>query len=1327
MTRRNLLRVVVYLPPLLLAVLMLAFAGLWYTEPGTRLLVSRLLPLVEGLSVEHVSGTAANRLRVTNLRYQSPQIDITLAAGGFAIDGYALLGARVGISRVDIDGLQIAWRNAETPEDGSEPAGIPVPIDIRPASILDIKVSVDGGAPIAIDELSGSVALRRTSISAEIDTLRQADLAVTGALAIELMQPTVISGRYRTLSAPVAAAGTFDVEPDDILMTADLTAPYPATVKARLRNFERIELDATSAHGHVNARGDLALRDGPAVQLQLQGDVMKQPIEGDLTARLGDSPAADLSLLHASGANTIAASLRGASLKLDAGLEGLSSLVPGLSGSAGANVVLDVRSLTLDGSASASGLAFDGTPLGRGDLRFDGTVAATTFDAEWQREAMTANLGGEIAVEGGDVTVRLSRSVVTTGEIEFMLTRATTLRFDDGRPSLGEACWASSLGQGELCLFEADLGERVEAGFRINDLDVRGVSVPEAAGRLEMQGGIVQARASAALLNVGERIFNDVSIRADGPIDALAIEANAETPWNDQTALLNARLIVDPANVNIEALTFNHANNRLEASGRLDIDTRQLTAEIEGSWLGQPVSGDIAFDTDGLTGNATARVGDDASLSLAAEANSLDVAFVIDSLQALDKQAYGAVEGGAVIKLEPQSVSAWLNARQLYYGANDIESLTATAIGGSNQPVHVAVGLGGITAGGVWLGNGLATAIGTLSDLNLTALLQSDSWRFETSAQAAIDGSSVDGRIESGELDAIGRTWNINAPVEFRVTDGTADTSPHCWQGETSALCVTAARYDRQSAEFRASLNKAPIRIRGLPWAPEVNIDGEADLDIEISARAPFGANNVTANATLDVQALAVRYFDEETMDWRLTGEAEVAAGVLEASLVARADDQNHVNLSASIPDLTEPTRYRANANLESNTLSVVTAFVPSLDRAEGTIGASARVDTSGSQPIADFRVAVEEGASIVVPAAGIEVQNIAFNARGDADRITLSLSGRSGDGMINVDGEVASPLSSDRRLTAAVRTDRFRAANRQDIALVTSADVEVNYQRRATQVRGKVTVNDGKFTTAGLGARTRSISSDVVVVSRPPESSLIGPLELKLDFDIEQFAVDLYGLKGGVEGNLSLTQQPPAARRATGNVNLVSGTFERYGQKFLVERGRLIFAGPIATPLVDVVSVREIVESDRTVRVTLLLSGPANNLKSSISASPAMSESQALSYLVLGRPLESTERSEEDMLGAAALALGLRQARVITEELRESLGLEELTITSSGFDSTSIIGGKRFGDDLYIEYAYDIMGRIGGVTVEYQLTDRLSLQTRSGEATSMRLVYSIE
>ncbi|NIQ94195.1 MAG: hypothetical protein GWN87_08295, partial [Desulfuromonadales bacterium] len=87
----------------------------------------------------------------------------------------------------------------------------------------------------------------------------------------------------------------------------------------------------------------------------------------------------------------------------------------------------------------------------------------------------------------------------------------------------------------------------------------------------------------------------------------------------------------------------------------------------------------------------------------------------------------------------------------------------------------------------------------------------------------------------------------------------------------------------------------------------------------------------------------------------------------------------------------------------------------------------------------------------------------------------------------------------------------------------------------------------------------------------------------------------------------------------------------------------------------------RSITTTNGDVKVTLTISGPANNIQSQITSAPPMSDANALSYLILGRPLQAASRGEGQNLTGAALGLGLKKALPVMREIGTALGLDEL------------------------------------------------------------------
>ena len=158
-----------------------------------------------------------------------------------------------------------------------------------------------------------------------------------------------------------------------------------------------------------------------------------------------------------------------------------------------------------------------------------------------------------------------------------------------------------------------------------------------------------------------------------------------------------------------------------------------------------------------------------------------------------------------------------------------------------------------------------------------------------------------------------------------------------------------------------------------------------------------------------------------------------------------------------------------------------------------------------------------------------------------------------------------------------------------------------------------------------------------------------------------------------------------------------------------------------------NVRAVRIIEGFDENITAGIQLRGRAQNLTSSVFSEPAMSEADALSYLMIGRPLAEATQTEGGNLSDAAVGLGVRQASRITQQIGQSLGLDQLSITGDGGDGTALIAGKQISPRLYARYAYGVFSRLGMILIRYKLTDHFSLEAGAGQNQSIDILYSVE
>jgi translocation and assembly module TamB len=301
---------------------------------------------------------------------------------------------------------------------------------------------------------------------------------------------------------------------------------------------------------------------------------------------------------------------------------------------------------------------------------------------------------------------------------------------------------------------------------------------------------------------------------------------------------------------------------------------------------------------------------------------------------------------------------------------------------------------------------------------------------------------------------------------------------------------------------------------------------------------------------------------------------------------------------------------------------------------------------------------------------------------------------------------------------------ERVELIQLADAQVFVSPDLVAEIALPEIRVRGSVRVPAAEITLDELPEQAVRPSPDTIVHG---SEQIAAERAVAISADIVVSLGDAVhyagsGLNADLSGGLRLQYRSDAVANATGALG-IAGTYETYGQSLELERGELLFAGPLDNPTLDVRAVRHIGETT----VGVELSGPVQAPQTQIVSTPAMSEADALSSLLYGRPLSGSGEGDTATLRSAAVSMGLRLALPVVQRIGDSLGFDEFAIESNVLDDGALMAGKYLSPKLYVRYSYGLFNRIGGLLVRFDINNRLSLETRSGGQKSMDLLYKVE
>lgn len=618
-------------------------------------------------------------------------------------------------------------------------------------------------------------------------------------------------------------------------------------------------------------------------------------------------------------------------------------------------------------------------------------------------------------------------------------------------------------------------------------------------------------------------------------------------------------------------------------------------------------------------------------------------------------------------------------------------------------------------------------------DLNLGATVQ---------AQGRWDGQAWAGRI--ARLDV--------APLR-------PNTPPVLAASNVALQVSTAAPGLRVVAEpGRAEVGGAFVRWTALSWQGGERPEARAELQLEDLAAAPLlarwqpdfgwgGDLHVTGHASLllNDKLTAELMIERQSGDLRVTDEfGPRALGLTDLRLALNVHDgvwQFAQGLAGNelgsfggavtlrpaklLPDAQTPVQGVLQANVAQ--LATWGSWVPAGWRLGGR--AAATVQLAGRLGAPDLLGSVEGD--------GLALRHLLYGVDFTEGRFLLALNGqhaeltrleaRGGDGWLRATGNAE--LGGKPRAHVEIKADKLRVLSRVDRRIVASGEAQLDLDDKGLQLAGKLRADEGLIDFTRADAPT--LADDVTVVRSSRNTGPVAPpapkavrntaVNLAVDFG-KDFKVRGRGLATTLRGQLQVTQKDGSALRVTGKLDADGGQYAAYGQKLDIERGDITFTGSLDNPSLDLLAVRPNLD----IRVGVRVGGTALAPRVSLYSEPEMSDTDKLSWLLLGREPDSLGRTDTALLQRAAVALLSGEGEGATGRALRNLGLDELSLSQSDDDTRSTIVrlGKQISRRWYVGYERSLNATTGSWQLIYRIAQRFTLRAQGGDDNALDLIW---
>lgn len=1333
---------------------------------------------VDGLSVSPF-GATVDRIAVAD----SQGVWLVLEQVRLGLAPSALLSRRVHVTaleaaRIAVDRAPVAPPAPEEPAPAAEPGpllpGLPVGLFLDRLAVDRIELGPALAGEAATLRLTAAGRLEAGGTEAALTAAVDRIDGQPGRLAADVLFMSAgetlrvdIQGDEPAGGVIVQAAGIPDAPPFHLEVKGDgPLADWRGTIAASAGDAARLNADVRVA----------GVPEGHAVTLSATAEARPviEALAGAAAAALaGDRPSLTAEVLVGPDGS---AALRPVTVTAAAGTLGLSGNV-----GAGASSLSLAYSLDVPADSPLHALSPVAWTTARAEGQVSGTLPALTATLAATVNDLLSDDPALAPLAGPEVRVEASAAIDTaTGGIDLsaltLTTPAAVLNATARAAGWGQSAQAQvRLTADDLSRLSALAGVPLAGAARFNAdaalapdgaVRVTGVTLDSpyvrltdgraalVDGRLDA-GATVRAEDLAALAPLAGGVAlaggAEVTVTAAGPLDALAVEARAET----------RDLVAEGRALGRVTLSATATGLPEAPTGRV-----QAGATLEGQDLG--LSGAYALAGDSF------RLSD---LALTAGRNRVtgNVAVTLSTLMAEGRlegdlpalDAFSALAGmdlggraSFAVTLTPrngrQDATVTARADGLRVTGADgplLAARTLTLDAAVRDALGQAAGKADLVlrdgaAAGTPLAEVTAGVDGSLANAGFKLAVRGsgpDAVNLSLAGTAAQEQSLTRIRLTTLSARASGQTVTLTKPA-------TVEVGAQHYMVSGLALSSSGARLTADGGlsggQLRGALaiDRFPLALAALV-DPSLALEGTLGLNLRLSGtvRAPRADMALRLNG---VSAAGMAAAGVTGIDASIDGSWRDNRVTATGTLSTRDAGAGRLTLRAAAPLVLDPDTLAvsvpprgalsasAQGSFQLSRLNDLLAA--SGDRVRGVLNVNVTAGGTVADPRLGGSVTISDG-RYENRASGAVITDIAARLVGDGRVFTLqSLSARTaGGGTITASGTVRPSPQEAQQLDLRVRAVNARLLAMDVVTARIGADLTVT----------------GTFARSLLAGTVRVLRADVQVPNRLPpnvvnlEVEEIGrgrnrrpapakapaqgqaadaPMVLALDVRVEvpgQVFVRGRGLDLELGGNLH-AGGTAAAPAVTGRLSVLRGQLDLLGKRFAFRRGNMDFdGGRTIDPRLDFMAEASANQVTAQVEVTGTASRPSIGLTSP----QGLPQDEVLARVLFGKPASELGAAEAVQLAQSAAELAGYGGGGVLDSVRRTLGVDRLEF-SQGQDGTpgGVEAGSYIGSNVYVGVEQGLGADQSRAKVEIDLTDTIRAEAKVGgnEGTSVGIKF---
>ncbi|MEQ9860534.1 translocation/assembly module TamB [Pectobacterium cacticida] len=576
--------------------------------------------------------------------------------------------------------------------------------------------------------------------------------------------------------------------------------------------------------------------------------------------------------------------------------------------------------------------------------------------------------------------------------------------------------------------------------------------------------------------------------------------------------------------------------------------------------------------------------------------------------------------------------------------------------------------------------------------------------------------------------------WRLsqNVALDYANTQQKMTIGTHCWRNPNAELCVPQAIEVGPSGQASLRLNRFDLAML-TPFLTEDTVlagtfTGEADVSWQAGQGLPQAKVSLVGNGVSVRQRMQGNMLPIDFTAFTLNAALDRGRAQLGWLMAIRENGRFSGNVQ-----VTDPQGRRnlgGNVTIDTISLALLNPALSKGEKAAGILNANLRLAGDAARPQLFGQMVLDR----------LDIDGNWMPVDLTYGRLALYFSGMSStlqgflktdNGQLNLGGTADWSQTDAWRARIAVKGQRLRLTIPPMARLDVSPDIVFEATPQLFALNGSVSIPWARIVVKEMPESAVSVSSDEVMLDaqhRPlKKTDAAIPINSNLTIRVgNDVRLDAFGLAARLQGDLKMVQDERGLG-LNGQINIPVGRFKAYGQDLFVRKGIILFSGPPDQPMLNIEAIRNPDNTEDDVIAGVRVIGMADAPKLEVFSDPALSQQEALSYLLRGQGLDSSGTDGAAMT-SMLVGLGVAQSGQVVGKIGEAFGVSNLALDTQGVgDNSQVVVSGYVLPGLQVKYGVGIFDSLATLTLRYRLMPRLYLEAVSGMSQALDLLYQFE